>query len=86
MELEKNKDIARRFVQVWGKGDLDIIDELASSEISVYYPPFPGVIKGIAGFKQQLTRFRSGFGDAELGAWRYHKFWPTLNTQISSIA
>ena len=66
MELEKNKAIARRFSQVWGKGELDIIDELASPELSVSYPPFPQPINGIAAFKQYLTRFRSAFGDADL--------------------
>ncbi len=66
MTLEKNKDIARSFIQVWGMGKLDIIDELASSELSVYYPAFHKVIKGIAAFKQQITRFRSGFGDADI--------------------
>ena len=65
MTLEKNKDIALSFIQVWGRGKLDIIDELASSELSVYYPAFPHVIKGIAAFKQRLTKFRSAFGDPD---------------------
>lgn len=66
MELEKNKAIARRFIQVWGKGELDIIDELASPELSVSYPSFPQPINGIAAFKQYLTEFRSAFGDTDL--------------------
>ena len=66
MELEKNKAIARRFTQVWGKGKLDIIDELASPDLSVYYPVFPDVIKGPEAFKQMLTRTRSAFGDRDI--------------------
>ena len=64
--MENNKDIARRFIQIWAKGELDIIDKLASSEISVYYPPFPDGIKGIESYKQELTKVRSAFGDADI--------------------
>jgi hypothetical protein len=35
MELEKNKAIARRFSQIWGREELDVIDELASPELSI---------------------------------------------------
>ena len=35
MELEKNKAIARRFSQVWGTGGLEIVDELASPDLTV---------------------------------------------------
>ena len=66
IELELNKDIARLFIQVWGKGELDIIDEFASPDFSIYYPSFPNVIKGIAFFKQLLTKARSVFGDMEI--------------------
>jgi predicted ester cyclase len=68
MELEKNKAIARRFIQIWGKGDsLSIIDELASPEITVYYPAFPQAIKGIAALKAFFAeRFPSVFGDPDL--------------------
>jgi steroid delta-isomerase-like uncharacterized protein len=66
METEKNKAIARRFLQIWGKGELKIIDELASTTILVYYPTFPQVIKGPEPFKQKLTEFRSAFPDADI--------------------
>jgi len=66
MGLEKKKAIVRRFCQVWAKGELDIIDELASPELSVSYPSFPEPINGIAAFKQYLTTFRSAFGDRDL--------------------
>ena len=66
MELEKNKAIARRFNQVWGKADLGLIDELASPEITVYYPAMPHVIKGIAALKEYFRRFPSIFGNADI--------------------
>jgi steroid delta-isomerase-like uncharacterized protein len=66
MSTQENKTVARRFIQVWGKGNLDIIDELASAELSVHYPAFPRVLKGIAAFKQHLTGIRSAFGDADI--------------------
>jgi predicted ester cyclase len=66
LELEKNKSIARRFSQVWGTGDLEILDELASPEITVSFPVFPHAIKGIAAFKEMLTRLRSAFGNADI--------------------
>ena len=66
MESEKNKDIARRFIQVWGRGNLEIIDKLASSELSVYYPAFPHALKGTAAFKERLEKLRVGFGDADI--------------------
>lgn len=66
MELNKNKDIARRYCQIWSKGDLSIIDELASREITVYFPAMLQVVKGIAALKEYLIRFLSLFGDGEI--------------------
>jgi steroid delta-isomerase-like uncharacterized protein len=63
---EENKAIARRFIQVWGQGDLGIIDELASPEFSVYYSSFPQTIKGSEAFKGLLGIFRSGFPDLNI--------------------
>ena len=66
MKLEKNKAIARRFSQVWGTGDLEIVDELASPELTVRFPVFPHGIKGIPAFKEMLTRLRSAFVNADI--------------------
>ena len=68
IQVEKNKAIALRFCQVWGKGDrLGLIDELASPEITVYYPLFPRPIKGIAALKGYFgVRFPSIFGDTDM--------------------
>jgi len=66
MSTEENKAIVRRFFQVWGKGDLGVIDELASPELSVYYPTFPQTIKGGEAFKTFLKEFRSAITDPNL--------------------
>jgi steroid delta-isomerase-like uncharacterized protein len=66
MSMQENKTIARRFIQVWGKGDLNIIDELASPSLSVQYPAIPKVIRGGKAFRQVMEMFRSAFPDSDL--------------------
>lgn len=66
MSTQENKSIARRFIQVWGKGDLDIIDELAAPSLSVQYPVIPQVIRGSKAFRQVMESFRSAFPDSDL--------------------
>jgi len=66
MSIEENKAIARRFIQVWGNGDLDIIDELAAPSLSVQYPVLPQVIRGSKTFRQVMDGFRSAFPDSDL--------------------
>ena len=66
MSIEENKAIARRFIQVWGKGNLDIIDELAAPSLSVQYPVIPKVIQGSKMFRQVMEGFRSAFPDSDL--------------------
>jgi steroid delta-isomerase-like uncharacterized protein len=54
MSREQNEAIARRFIQVWGVGNLEIVDELAASNISVYYPLLGDTLHGREAFKQTL--------------------------------
>ena len=62
MELEKNKAISRRFTHAcWTKGEMDIIDELTSPEISLYYPALPHAINGIGAFKQHRTALQTAW-------------------------
>jgi len=63
---EENKAIARRFIQVWGSGDLDIIDELAVPSLTVQYPILSHFIRGGKTFKKVLHGFHPAFPDAEL--------------------
>lgn len=66
MSTEENKVIARRFIQVWGQGSLDTLDELASPNFSVYYPVLKQPIDGPEAFKQLLMGARSAVPDAAL--------------------
>src|SRR5207248_2794830 len=66
MSAEENKVIARRFIQVWGQGSLDTLDELAASNFSVYYPVLNEPIYGPEAFKQHLMRARSAVPDATI--------------------
>ena len=66
MSIEENKAIARRFIQVWGKGNLDIIDELADPSLSVQYPIMHQIIRGSKMFRQVMENFRSSFPDSDL--------------------
>ncbi len=66
MTIEDNKKIARRFIQIWGKGSLDIIDELGDRSISVQYPAIPYVIRGTRIFRQVMQSWRSAFPDSDL--------------------
>jgi steroid delta-isomerase-like uncharacterized protein len=66
MSIEDNKIVARRFLQIWGNGSLDIIDELASPSISVYYPIAQRVMNGSIEFKKVMTNFRAAFHDSSI--------------------
>ena len=66
MSVENNKAVARRFVQVWGDGNLDVLDELAAPSLVVRYPTIPQVIQGSRAFRHVLAGFRSAFPDSAL--------------------
>ena len=65
MSTQDNKAIARRFAQVWGKGTLNIVDELAAPNLSVSYPLLPETVHGPEAFKQILMMVHSGLPDAD---------------------
>jgi steroid delta-isomerase-like uncharacterized protein len=66
MSTEDNKTIARRFIQVWGQESLDTLDELATPNLSVYYPLLKEPIYGPEAFKQHLMRAHSAVPDAAI--------------------
>ncbi len=66
MSAEENKALVRRFAQVWGKGSLDIVDELAAPDFSVSYPLLRQMVHGPEAFKQVLKMIRSGMPDVDL--------------------
>ena len=66
MSTQENKSIARRFIQIWGKGNLDMIEELAAPSVSVQYPVMPQVIRGSKTFRRVMEGFRSAFPDSDI--------------------
>lgn len=66
MSTGENKSIAKRFIQIWGNGNLDIIDELADPLITVNYPVLPQIINGKKMFKKVMEGFRIAFPDSSL--------------------
>jgi len=66
MSTEANKATVRRFVQVWGQGSLDTIDELAAPNFSVYYPLLRETVHGPEAFKQVLMVIHAGLPDVEV--------------------
>ncbi len=66
MSVQENKAIAQRFIQIWGKGSLDTIDELAAPSLVVQYPAIPQVIHGPQMFRRVMQSWRSAFPDSDL--------------------
>jgi steroid delta-isomerase-like uncharacterized protein len=66
MSLEENKAIARRFLNLWGQGDLALVDELATPTFKVFYPYLSEPMVGLEAFKQHLQAFHAIVPDATL--------------------
>jgi len=63
MSLEENKALGRRSVEeVWGKGNLDAVDELYATDFVWHWAP-PGVAPDREGYKQFVTMSFAAFGD-----------------------
>jgi steroid delta-isomerase-like uncharacterized protein len=66
MGTTENKQIVRRFIQVWGKGPVSIVDELADPNIVVSYPLMPAPARGPEEFKGVLQLVHAAFPDLEV--------------------
>lgn len=55
--------IARYITDVWGKGDLDAIDEIFTADRVRHGPDFEGTHKGAAGQKDVVTLYRTSAPD-----------------------
>ena len=65
MSTKENKAIAQQFCEeTWGKGNLAVVDELASSDFKVYYPILPETLD-CQGFKSWLADTHIGFPDLQ---------------------
>lgn len=60
--------IAREFIQVWGVGNLDVLDRLASDDLEVTYSHFPEPIVGKQAFRSTLEETFAHFPDLEITA------------------
>ncbi len=66
MSTEGNKAIARRFAEeVWGKGNLDVVDELLATNF-VNHDPSPGMTPDREGFRKMVSMFQTAFPDFHL--------------------
>jgi steroid delta-isomerase-like uncharacterized protein len=65
-ESEENKARSRRFFEeVWGKGNLAVIDELTASNFVNHNAP-PGLPPGLEGLKQFVVMYRAAFPDIQI--------------------
>jgi len=65
MSTEENAAIARRWIDVWDKGDEAALDELYAPEF-VYHMRFAGQQPGLAGEKQVVRMLHSAFPDLRI--------------------
>ena len=66
MSTDENRARSRRFFEeVWGKGNLQVIDELTSPEF-VDHNPVPGFPPGREGLKQFIGAYRAAFPDMKV--------------------
>ena len=64
--LDNNKEIARRFIQAWSAGGLEVVDELVAPNFTVFYSHFPAPVQGAEGFKAILAQTYSSFPDIQV--------------------
>jgi steroid delta-isomerase-like uncharacterized protein len=84
---EDNKALVRRyFEEIWDKGNLDLIDELFTTNFVRHGPTATeGEVRGLEGFKALVSMYRSAFpdlrvpiedliaeGDRVVTRWRAH--------------
>jgi steroid delta-isomerase-like uncharacterized protein len=66
MSTDENKALSRRFFEeVWGKGNLAVIDELTDPAFVDHNAP-PGLPPGVAGLKQFVVMYREAFPDMQV--------------------
>jgi steroid delta-isomerase-like uncharacterized protein len=66
MSTEQNKARSRRiFEEVWGKGNIAVIDELTAPNF-VDHNAAPGLPPGVEGLKQFVVMYRSAFPDMQI--------------------
>lgn len=63
---EQNEELARRMIEeVWSRGDLDVLDEIAAEDYEAYDPVLPDIVEGREAFKETVAMFRGPIPDLE---------------------
>ena len=62
------EEITREFIQVWSAGNLDLLERLASEDLTVRYSHFPEPIRGRAAFRRMLEETFRHFPDLQTTA------------------
>ncbi len=65
MSAEENKALARRYLEeIWDKGNVDLIDELFTTDFVRHGPPaVEGEVRGPEGFKGLVSTYHAGLPD-----------------------
>jgi steroid delta-isomerase-like uncharacterized protein len=71
MSSTKTEDLARKFIQAWNAGHLQVVDELAADNLTVSYTHFPEPFQGPEEFKEMLSQT--------------HQYFPDLTIEIDEI-
>ena len=64
MSAEENKAVVRRFLdEVFGGGNLEIVDEIFAPDYVLHDPAMPGEVSGTEGIKQYVSMYRGAYPD-----------------------
>lgn len=64
MDIEANKAIVRRYVELWSTGNLDLADEVLAADFVDH--AHPNDVPGPESVKQAVANFRTSFPDAQV--------------------
>src|SRR5438105_2807322 len=64
MDIEANKMIVRRYVELWSTGNLELADEVLAADFVDH--THPNQAPGPASVKEAVQAFREGFPDAHI--------------------
>ena len=64
MQPEENKAVVRTFLEdVFGGGDLDLVDELFAPDYALHDPAVPEEVRGPEGIKGYVSMYRGAYPD-----------------------
>jgi steroid delta-isomerase-like uncharacterized protein len=64
MSSQENKAVVRRFLdEVFGGGNLELVDEIFSPDYVLHDPAVPGEVSGTEGIKQYVGMYRGAYPD-----------------------